>query len=334
MDKARYRAIKLIFEILVGVLGLIVGGGGLYFMYQINTNVSATSDAVSKAASDALAISEIKSSIKADAKVEVSPSISLGEGKDAKVSGEFKSAIQACWYYQAHYKSLHPYTVLWEQSGNTDYPKIRVVAERGIWNAHRCIKDKEVVKLIGDEYITHKIEAQFAENDEYEHIATSKAKYYSALLFDEKGRISQRRIKEAAYKCIPPEGFTVKDCKDKAEVTQNKENNNNSLKYENIIIITELKNEKEKQEKFGSEKYSEAIELYLRKRETLHKNLVEQGCGAVPIEPEFTNKGGNLEKPSIVFLCHKNDDKSHVRVMVRKESEFDQDVIDYNKWFR
>lgn len=339
MDKARYRVIKLSFQILVSILGLVVGGGGLILMYQINTNVSTASEAISNADSTAIsdaaskavsnAIADFKNILTTNAKLEAKQSINIGPG-NAMISGEFKSEIQACWYYQATYETLHPYTVLWEMPREEDsYPKIRVIAEHGIWDAHTCIRERKnlnegesnengvVVKLIGDEYVTHKIEAQFNENDEYEHIATSKSKYNSALLFDGKGRIIHRRIKKGVYKCTLPDKSSVEiDCKASSA------DENNSLKYTNEVTIEWIKEE-------PAADYAEAINYYLKRRNELHENLTKKGCGAVPIEPEFTITNEDeeyLENPSVIFLCHKNNDKSHVRIMVRQKPDHIQEI--------
>lgn len=301
MDEGRYRVFKLILKIFLGVLGLGVGGYGLYVINQVSNNVEATNIALSRA----------------HAVANANTSIFLGPG-NARISEEFASEIQACWYYQATYENLHPYTVLWEQSEKGKYyPKIRVIADGATWEAHRCIKEKdsngkEIVKLVGKEKLTHQIEVQFDEDTEYEHVATSNAEYFSALFFGEKGRILERKIIKADQKCIPPENFSVKinGC-----ISRDFEDDESPSK--NIVRITKLiKNE---------DKYIKALELYLDKRKGLYNNLTEQGCGAVPIEPEFAStKEGDIEKPSIIFLCHRNGKKSHVRVMIRKDSKSDQ----------
>lgn len=228
---------------------------------------------------------------------------------DAKIHTVFTGgASQACWYYHANYETSHPYTVLWEISGkNKVYPKIRVIADKGKWEAEKCVRkqadqksannkteDSWVIKLIGTETIEHRIEAQFKENDEYFHIANASAKYPSALQFNDQGIIIHRKVLE------PEE---------------------NDTKYGNKT--NPIPN------KYTSYDYNEALEIYETEREELHRNLYEVGCGAISVQPILSNDNNQeaknddnnkfieLEKPSIIYICHKEGKKSHVRVMQR-----------------
>lgn len=66
--------------------------------------------------------------------------------------------------------------------------------------------------------------------------------------------------------------------------------------------------------------YSRAINLYIKERQKLHKDLVKQGCGAISIEPKEKKEAGKLIETSIVFLCFK-ETGSHVRLMQRTSEE-------------
>ncbi len=109
MDNEKFGSIKLIFKSIFGTLGLCISGYLLYVVIQINTSIDTAFTANSNAAVSM--ISALISATKINNDNKIVANMGLG---DAVISGEFKSAIQACWYYQATYKSLHPYTILWE----------------------------------------------------------------------------------------------------------------------------------------------------------------------------------------------------------------------------
>ncbi|MCB1986192.1 MAG: hypothetical protein H6936_06885 [Burkholderiales bacterium] len=216
---------------------------------------------------------------------------------DAQIHTGFAGgASQACWYYFANYETSHPYTVLWDVSKEgTLYPKIRVIADKGTWKAERCIKIDKKAKLIGLETIEHRLEAQFVEGGEFFHIANTEATYHSALHFNDQGRIIHRRI------MVSPE----------------KEENG----YINKMVSKRFSKQDDKQ-------YDAAYELYVEKRSGLHENLKDSGCGAISIQPDFINiKTQELEKPSIIYICHKDGQKSHVRIMQRVDSENDKAML-------
>ena len=61
-----------------------------------------------------------------------------------------------------------------------------------------------------------------------------------------------------------------------------------------------------------------AIGSYIKKRNSLHTKLKEHGCGVITIEPVLENTFHSSTKPAIAFLCFKDHDKSHVRLMIRE----------------
>lgn len=297
----------------------------------------------------------------AAAQAQSSLAINLGSLGEATINEKFGDDIKACWYYQATYKNLHPYTVLWEETEykrkrngeiiydpyNTDNKifdlRIRVIADNGIWVANTCIKEKDnsdgkmVVKLVGEESIEHRIEAQFQKNGPYEHIANAVAIYNSTLHFDDKGNITHRRVKKSdTYKCRFPESLFEEIFRSsipylcELEYYRNEiepeYKNDGSINYKNELTISgpivdsasEIKKLKQKSGKLREN--VKAIEFYLKKRMELHDDLVKNGCGTLTIQPDYiaNEKTGQLEKPSIIYVCHKKGKKSHVRVMVRR----------------
>ncbi|MCP5242794.1 MAG: hypothetical protein H6940_05075 [Burkholderiales bacterium] len=52
----------------------------------------------------------------------------------------------------------------------------------------------------------------------------------------------------------------------------------------------------------------------------MHENLVDNGCGAISVEPDYfvDVKTGKLEKAFYHIFMPQNGQESHVRVMVRK----------------
>lgn len=285
--------------------------------------------------------------------------------KDAMVSRSFEDEIQACWYYHANYKNSHPYTLLWEKSEKgEEHPKIRIIADPAYWYAHSCIIKEGKVRLIGTEYTKHSIEAQLSENKDFIRIAESNAYYQSELIFDQKGRPTERKVLESDFKCVVKDNFDCKterfysikekkfESKDEERIKM--EGQIRDLKNENTpfnkleIIIT--KNAKEgfirnkvpvpRRKPRGIKSAPQAvgfqpdfaprdeglnpaeikaIKLYIREREKLHRNLAEEGCGVISIEPNPKKeaKTDSLVKPSIAFLCFK-ESGSHVRLMQRE----------------
>src|SRR5690606_6337236 len=68
------------------------------------------------------------------------------------------------------------------------------------------LKPNTIVKLIGEETINHRLEAQFETENNYRHIADTVATYYSTLHFDNEGKITHRRVKKVdEYKYSLPE---------------------------------------------------------------------------------------------------------------------------------
>lgn len=255
-------------------------------------------------------------------------------GGGATVSSPFKDAIQACWYYHANYKNSHPYTLLWKKPTKEDvYPKIRVIADPAYWSAQNCEIEKGEVSLIGLEHTKHSIEAQFDKNSDFTHIATSDAYYRSKLSFDHTGRITGRKILQSDFTCKFYGEFDntgefwgvfdneKKRCartalqaqlrgKEKIQALKEKNSTFNDLE----IILTPRFDQ-------NNHVHREAINLYIKEREGLHKELVEQGCGAISIEPKSEKKEtGKLIETSIAFLCFK-ESGSHVRLMQRTSEE-------------
>lgn len=81
------------------------------------------------------------------------------------------------------------------------YPKIRVIAETASWSAQNCEIENKEVGLIGLEHTRHSIEAQFNENSDFIHIATSDAYYQSKLSFDHVGKITGRKVLDGDSTC-------------------------------------------------------------------------------------------------------------------------------------
>lgn len=250
---------------------------------------------------------------------------------DATVSIPFKDAIQACGYYHANYKNSHSYTVLWNKSKvEGGYPKIRVIAEPAYWQAEKCTQEEGEVKLIGIEYTKHSIEAQLEKNKGFVQIATSDAYYRSALFFDGNGRITERKVLKSDFEyeyesvysnlCyVLNEAMEKEDRCDKITSQGIKHFKDLTKKKSdfNILKITSGFNPDKGSKE--SEAYSEAIILYIKEREKLHKELVEKGCGAISIEPDLEQDSGDFLQTSIAFLCLKKSraSHSHVRLMHR-----------------
>ena len=181
------------------------------------------------------------------------------------------------------------------------------------------------MKLIGAETINHRIEAQLNETSDFKHIADAKANYSSELIFDDSGRIIERKIKGGDYKCAMHISFKENgiylpdDCSDVLTNDKSKQDGNSRKignSYSNSIVIRPIKIQEHKKE----DNYVKALKLYIDKRKQMHDKLAVQGCGVVTIEPERVEnkKAKESMKPSIVFLCYKDSpEKSHVRVMVR-----------------
>ncbi|MDR4651610.1 MAG: hypothetical protein MRJ52_04330 [Nitrosomonas sp.] len=51
----------------------------------------------------------------------------------------------------------------------------------------------------------------------------------------------------------------------------------------------------------------------------LHDNLGDDGCFAISVEPIPSDD--DIEQPSIIFICHKNNKNSHIRAIVRESYE-------------
>lgn len=161
---------------------------------------------------------------------------------------------------------------------------------------------------------------------DYSHIADTVTTYYSTLHFDNEGKIAHRRVKKASdYKCIFPDWFDEEQLRLSNEIcTQIKKSSHNpdnsdSKEYKNEVEILEEKTSSEKPKK--SVDYYKALKFYLERRKKLHHNLTDDGCGAISVEPDFVTPTGELETPSLVFLCHKNNIRSHVRIMVRENQQ-------------
>lgn len=197
-------------------------------------------------------------------------------------------------------------------------------------------KPNTIVKLIGEETINHRLEATFYTQEEkdkwnqnrseYSHIADTVATYYSTLHFDNEGKIAHRRVKNTSdYKCKFPDSFDEKALSLSNEIcTQIKKpsdnpDNSDSKEYKNEVEILKVKTSSKE-----SEDYNMALKFYLERRKDLHDNLTYDGCGAISVEPDFVAGDlptGELETPSLVFLCHKNNNRSHVRIMVRENQQ-------------
>lgn len=465
-----YTNIKLIIKLAVYLIGIL--GGGYYIG---NIVLNSTLEVKTSLENVVSAVAEVNADLRSDANANANANstatvnnVLLPGAGIAQISGEFVSAIQACWYYQATYKTLHPYTVLWERAKcnesncteeekSSDF-KIRVIADHGIWKAQKCIKEKadidiknlldnklknlkdkmlknpeelaentnedfenlnniiheinkniskigrlskadhnddinneirklihakkekneskqrlqeitresnlkdeikllvdnveerdllinkikdsidnekkndineliedvislssfklnlvEIIKLIGEDSIIHRVEAAFKKDDfkKYIHIATIKAEYTSSLHFDNKGQITHRRVKLVSdYQCInDTDKIDPKNCEEK-EAKDNGKNKNIARIIDIPVPGVNYKKETK-----------EAIEFYIDQRKKLHQDLGESGCGAIPVEPKFVADNthtGELENPSVIFLCHNDGKKSHVRVMARE----------------
>lgn len=328
-----------------------------YGVSEIKTVISTSSTAASSAGVD--------SKIDNNNPIKVNNYLGHLGLSEVRITGEFGSAIQACWFYQSTYRNLHPYTVLWEISGENEYPKIRVIAKDIIWDAHTCITQKgnpngdkkEITKLIGDDSLTHRIEAKMRESEEYQHIADAKAYYRSVLHFDDKGRIVHRKIKRAEVynysfpdslhnyllqDSLPEKNYRNKILKCEAKDTeeeklecrivsaQSESPKNLGVDYNNVIITDPPTAGESPFNKFG-EDYVEAIVLYVEKRTNLHNNLAKDGCVAISVEPTsqesiLSNNGDKnviylVKQPSIIFMCHKRNEDSHIRAIVRESYE-------------
>lgn len=271
-----------------------------------------------------------------------------GKNKSAIVSPIISDPLQACWFYYANYINSHPYTILWEESMNAEGTeggdKIRVIADPAYWYAHSCVKENNKVKLIGLEYTRHSIEAKLKKNekDGFVHIASSDAFYRSELIFDEQGRIVERKVlkaddydckifsssreilsllasnsvKDSRRKCDKEE--SIKDVESEEERRKKIEN---LKKQDNPFNKLEIRPTK----KFSKE-HIDIIYFYVDKRNQVHKNLTEKGCGVISVEPKpeenpkekTKEKAVSLIKPSIAFLCYKEGGGSHVRLMQRE----------------
>jgi hypothetical protein len=238
--------IKFFLKIFKYFFAALFASGGLIIVHQymsieITTTATALSNAAASAESAALAMSsasaELSTSVNSvatvAAKISNNLSISVSQGlpvtygdKGAIISKEFNDSLQACWYYHANYKHLHPYNLFWsvsvdeEDSSTPKFPKIRVIAEAN-WYGQNCVyhtldnvEPKQTdsqqmqsvaqqVMLLGIEYTKHRIEAQMSESDDFIHIADSEAYYGSELIFGEKGRITERKILKSKkdYQC-------------------------------------------------------------------------------------------------------------------------------------
>ena len=318
---------------------------------------------------------------------QVNQTINFDSSKEAIINEKFESAIQACWYHQATYKTLHPYTVLWEKalcqkpslfgsklkisecnSNDDEIPelRIRVIADKGILHANTCIKEKDesddkmIVKLIGEEFITHRVEAQFEDKEPYIHIATTDAKYNSTFHFNDKGKIVHRKVKKTdSYKCIFPDdarddfpqisesSSIPSSCELVYKKTEEPVYKDGSISYTNEItisgpifdIVKEIKkyktdkvkdhklDEKDKEKYIlnlqGLSNFMKALEFYIKKRNELHDDLLKTGCGAISLHPDYLAEKGSVElaRPSIIYVCHKEGKHSHVRVMMRESLE-------------
>lgn len=258
--------------------------------------------------------------------------IHFGE-RDALISRQFSDASQACWYYYGEYEHLHPY-ILWSagmgNSNESNFPKIRVIAEAN-WDARNCAYDEPQfqVKLLGVEYTKHRIEVQLSKNSDFIHIANSYAYYGSELIFDNVGRIRERKILSPSnnhkFNCkifgLNKEN-TLSDCKsDKKESRKEKDRKE---KIEELAKETNLHfNDLEiviAEEKYNKLSKDEIVTIssYIEKRKDLHEKLAQDGCGVITIEPVLKNKSYGSVKPAIAFLCFKDDVKSHVRLMIKK----------------
>lgn len=256
--------------------------------------------------------------------ISVSPSavqIHFGE-RDAIISRKFSDASQACWHYYGDYKHLHPY-ILWgeddEGRSKSKLPRIRVIAKAN-WSAQNCVHDQSQlqVKLLGIEFTEHRIEAQLSEDSDFVHIADSKAYYGSELIFDSDGRIKERKIlSNGNVNCrifdSNKKSGVVGDCRFK----ENKEEKSKESRKRKNVSSNELDIER-KEGKLSDDDFMKIIGIYINKRNGLHTKLKEHGCGVITIEPVLENIFHSSTKPAIAFLCFKDHDKSHVRLMIRE----------------
>lgn len=237
--------------------------------------------------------------------------------------------------------------------------KIRVIAEPAHWQAENCIEENGQVKLVGIEFTEHSIEAQFTEetgseqgkeqgkkavsekNNDFVEIAKSRAYYKSALFFDKNGRITERKVLsnkgkgDFQYISSPHLCEVIKKATTRGEVEcPNSKVKDLDLKEQytfqkllgrsdNFNILQIGYDSNPDINSIGLEKYHQAIIFYIIERENLHKELSQQGCGAISIEPEFRDDFGKFIQTSIAFLCFKKSGPSHVRLMHRvSESSF------------
>lgn len=304
----KYPILDLIIKVLTLVIAAYLGNKLIDFHISFNKESKIQADADAKAES------------KLQLNQQLIQTTTKLNNKDTIISRKFDDAIQACWYYHAHYENLYPYTVMWDEKYiGRDYPRIRVIASKAYWIGQECIQElvKEnnnymnVTKLIGAETVTHRVEAQFDETSDFRHIATATGEYSSELIFDKYGRITGRKILGGGYHCEAPKftneyGIKLSNCQSASEYS-------NSIKLEPNPYI-------EKKD-YRKTDYIDSLNLYIDRRFVLHSKLQSDGCGVITLEPGVLEDSQDyIIRPSVVFLCYKDGSsgKSHVRVMVRK----------------
>lgn len=215
--------------------------------------------------------------------------------------------------------------------------RTEIAGNKNIFRIIQLITNPEpVVKLIGEETIVHRIEAKLPhpQYEDFKLIATTEATYNSAIHFDNDGSITHRRVKKADdYKCIIPAELTNEIKKEITEEIinerycrfQEKKQESNEYEYKNELeIINDNEFNSPIVLKKAEKDYIKAFIFYLGERRKLHDDLTNEGCGAISVEPDFVTGDlptGELETPSLVFLCHKNNIRSHVRIMVRENQQ-------------
>lgn len=238
--------------------------------------------------------------LKIEAKLEFTPPTTQMGTQTLDISPIFKSGLEACGFYNTKYKNSYPYIAINNlQNSKDDDIFVRAIAYEALWNGDKCTTNEEgKVQLIGTERTFHEIEIK-SENSDFIHIANGYSIYRSKLVFDDEGRIIDRKIIDDEFK---------KDTtKEKISLEDLKPVRNGQGGFYNSLKIYPVEGHE------NNSKYTEGINKYKKERKKLHKKLANDGCAIITTKPINNEELGKNEgsNPTITFLCFNN----HVRVM-------------------
>ncbi|MCP5242792.1 MAG: hypothetical protein H6940_05065 [Burkholderiales bacterium] len=152
--KRRFKYIRLFINVLIGASCLSLAVSFSFSVQNTNKIFNEIVNSITQTTSS-MASALSKSNARAETQTNISNTLPssntfpLGLG-NATIYEKFQNSIQACWYYQSTYQTLHPYTVLWNETKIDEDSKkdfsIRAIASEGTWEADRCIKRRNRAK--------------------------------------------------------------------------------------------------------------------------------------------------------------------------------------------